>query len=241
MFKSLVACALTVTLIVGRPILAQNQTEAVEDKSSDPGTPEEVVPGVPLDGSIIIDESVWVTLLGEPGRHMTEAYTSFVQGELADSAESIHKAASFLSIATNNALKGPDAALQEAAIALDDLGQRVAKGEVKDAVELKSVFSSAHLAMSRNHAAKAADALTKKRWSLAGNYLSSSATHLTRASYWAGSELRGDTKQTIVDAQQAARRLAEQGGKSIERVGQLIETLGNRIERFGRRLWQEHE
>lgn len=201
-----------------------------------PRTPEEVVPGVPLDGSIIIDEGVWLSLIGEPGRHMTDGYEYFTKGNLPDSAESIRKAASFLYIASENALEGPNVGVQKAADALARLHRRVAAGEVKSANELRSVFSRAHLAMSRHHVAKAADAFAKSNWELVGNYLHSSANHLERASYWAGRDLRPDTEQTVTHAKREAGRLVEEGGKSVEKAGRLIETLGKRIERFGKSL-----
>lgn len=199
-------------------------------------TPDEVVPGVPLDGSIIIDESIWLSLLGEPGRHMTEAYDHVTAGKSPEAAASIGKAASFLFIAAQNAFKGPKPDVQKAAMALDNLSRCVAAGKVKSADELKPVFSRAHLAMSRHHAEKAADACASQRWAVAGNYLASSTRHLERASYWAGSDLPTDTRRSLADAKEAAGRLVEEGGNSVEQAGQLIERLGKRIERFGQSL-----
>lgn len=229
---ALLAAALAALLLIPNTAAAA----PLDNGTANPRTAEEVVPGVPLDGSIIIDESVWLSLIGEPGHHMTEAFDHFTNAKLPDSAESIRKASSFLYIASDNALEGPDVTVQKAAVALDELHRRVATGEVKSADVLKTVFSRAHLAMSQHHAAKAADAFAKRKWALAGNYLTSSANHLQRASYWSGGELRTDTKQTLTDAQQTAGRLLKEGGKSVEKAGQLIETLGKRIERFGKSL-----
>ena len=215
---------------------AAGPPEDASKQTANPRTAEEIVPGLPLDGSVIIDESLWLSLIGEPGRHMTEAFELFTNDNLPDAAKSIRTAASFLYIASDNALEGPNVMVQKAAVALDELHRRVAKDEVKSGDELKSVFSRAHLAMSRHHAAKAAGSITKKKWALAGNYLSSSANHLQRASYWSGNELRADTKRTLTDAKQTAGRLVEDGGKSVEKAGKLIETLGKRIERLGKSL-----
>lgn len=207
-----------------------------------PQIADELTPGILLDGSIIIDESVWVTLIGEPGRHMADAYDSLVKDDTAGAAESIRKAASFLFIAGDNALlegKTNKKSLDSAATSLAELSRRVAKGEVKSADELKPVFSRVHLTMSRHHAAKSADAMRRESWNAAGHYLKSSANHLKRASHWAGRELKSDTTATLGDAQRAAAQLIAESGKGLETAGKLIETLGNRIERFGKAMTEK--
>lgn len=197
---------------------------------------EEAMPGVPLDGSIIIDESIWITLIGEPGRLMTDGYDHFLKRNLADSAESIDKASSFLSIAIRNAFKEPSDDLKSAAEALADLSRRVEAGEVKSANELKQAFSFAHLALSRHHVMKAADSLARKKWGLSGNYLRSSANHLQRAAFWSGRELRPDTTKSVNEAREEADHLVEDDKIAVEKAKRLMETLGERIKRFRERI-----
>lgn len=185
--------------------------------------------------SIIIDESVWLKLIGEPGRHMSEGYELFRKGEMEASAEAIDKASSFLYIATHNALEKDHrrTALVAAARSLDKLSEDLASGKVKSATQLKPVFVKAHLAMARHHALKSSNAVGRRQWDTAGNYLISSASHFQRAADWAGRELRDDTLFTIDEARREARRLITENSKSSrDATLEILETLRKRIERF---------
>lgn len=197
---------------------------------------EEIIPGVPLDGSIVIDESIWVSLIGEPGVYMSDAYQNYVQGKMDASAAAVRKASSFLAIASHNALAGFDKNVQRSAEELADLRDRIAAGEVKSEEELKTVFGRAHLAMSRHHIAKAAQAMKEKKWALASNYLRSAARYFQQASWWTGHELQASTRATITEAKQTAKTMVRDESKSIENAGRLIESLGQRIESFGKSL-----
>jgi hypothetical protein len=199
---------------------------------------DEVVSNIPLDGSIVIDETIWVTLLGEPGAHMFDAYKFFQERKLQDAGKSIGKASSFLMIASDNAFAAPAGRVRHAAEELDRLQERLENDQVVKDDEIKDVFARVHLAMSHHHAKKAAAALERKQWAVASNYLISSAKHLQRASDWSDRALKPDTKESLAEAKETAGRLIEDGGTGIESVSRVIERLGRRIERFGK-SWRE--
>lgn len=216
------------------------QPVAGEPSTKEFSSTDEVLPGVTLDGAIIIDEGVWLSLIGEPGRHMTNAYVLYAQGKTAESSEAIGKAASFMHIATSNALEGPSVAVKKAAQALTELSSRVAAKEVESEEELKVVFSRAHLAMAQHHASKAARALAKEDWETSGRYLKSSISYLRRSSYWSGYELQGDVKESLVKADEAALQLREENAvsgapKLIGRVYVIIDQLRKSLAPYPRK------
>ncbi len=145
---------------------------------------EEVVPGVTLDGSIVIDESIWLRLVGEPGRHMQNAHDCLKKKQYREAQESLRSAASFLYIAHGNASKPAEAALMRSARELDRLADNVSRGAIPSIGELRPVFARAHHALARHHAIKSAAALPDTHYETAGSYLGSSLNHFQRADWW---------------------------------------------------------
>lgn len=197
---------------------------------------EEVVSGVPTDGSIIIDETIWLRLVGEPGALMSDAHSAYLKKDFPASAKAIRQAASFLFIAESNAFPRHKPVLVERAEELDHLATRVVAGKVASREELEAAFASAHLAMSKHHAAKAADMTADNRPLQAAGYMRSAARHLERSAFWAGKDLQTDTEQTIDKVRDSANELKAGTGKIVEETGKLLEALGDRIERFGKGL-----
>lgn len=200
------------------------------------GSGDEVVEGVPLDGSIIIDETIWLRLVGEPGALMSEAHAAYLKKNNVDSAKVIRRAATFLLIAESNAFPRHKPLLVERAEELDLLAGRVAAGKVASRKELEAAFARAHYAMSKHHAAKAADMAADGQPLQAAGYMRSAASHLERSAHWAGKDLRTDTEQTIDKVRDSAEDLKAGTGKLVEETGKLLEALGDRIERFGKGL-----
>lgn len=190
--------------------------------------------GIPLDGSIIIDESIWVSLLGEPGAHMADSFSSFQAGKTAESAGSARKAAAFLFIASNNAFHGPSAKVQAAAEALQELARNIEAGNVEDEHQLKEVFGRAHLALSGHHFSKAASAIKQKNWAFSSNYLRSAASHFQRASRWSGQPLRADTAEQIADAKETPQQPSN--AEATNKMSELIQSLRTRLEAFRARI-----
>ena len=55
---AILSAALMAFLLIANTVAAEPPDEEPQQTAS-PRTAEEIIPGVPLDGSIIIDESVW--------------------------------------------------------------------------------------------------------------------------------------------------------------------------------------
>jgi hypothetical protein len=158
------------------------------------------------------------------------------QGETEKAASSVAKAATFLFIATRNAFDQHRPAVRDAAQGLDNLAREIRSGEVTKASQLRPVFAKAHFAMSGHHLAKAVEAITAKRWSVAIQYSRSAATHLQRAAYWSDQTLAPESEDAIEQVQRQSGQWTESSGRSVEQAGKLLEQLGQRIERFGKRM-----
>lgn len=202
-------------------------------KSGVPNTPDELTPGLPLDGSVIIDESFWLRLVGEPGRLMRDAHEQFGNKDWVESAESVRNVASFLHIAAGNATKLAKERLKHSADELDQLSRRISDESVRSIKVLESAFARAHYAMARHHVLKATEALDKKQFKLAGGYLGSATDHFQRAAAWSNRPLKPESVAVIKANKSLVSRLL--AGKSpTDEAGQMIKNLRERIKVIGK-------
>lgn len=211
---------------------------AAEARSAEPPpaeflTPEEVVPGVPLDGSIIIDEDLWLRLVGEPGRHMRDAHDHLAKKEYAEAQQSLRSATSFLYIAHSNASESAREALRESVRELDRLAGRMIGPSVPSVDDLDPVLARAHHALARHRAIKAAAALDDKNYERAGNYLNSSLDHFRRAAARSDLKLRPDSVKLAKELEILGQRLIKEDPPLDDFASQGIRHLQQKIKELG--------
>ena len=224
-------CPVVAAIIILIAMNAKSHAQPGEANS-----PDEIVPGIALDGQIVIDESIWVRLLGEPGEQMREAIRSLEQTRLAESADEIRKAAAFLQIAESNASQSVENELVRASDRLKDLADRVETDSKITLTDLREVFAAAHHALAKHHHGKSTKAWDTGRRQLTASYLASAANHLERAAEYSARQLHPDSKRAVARARELVEAVSCENEEATKNGGKVIQTLGVRIEELGKQM-----
>jgi hypothetical protein len=183
----------------------------------------------PGGGKMMVDEDVWMRLVGEPGRQMQEGHRSYLDGDFGRSAIALRSVGVFLHVAKENAEDPIALPLRASAVELDQLSDRVTGGRVLHADVLGGAFARAHHALAQHYAVKASRALSQNRLTRAANYLCSAVNHAERSASWCGQALGPETKGVINKSREIVSLLRRGGPDVFGEANAIITRLHARL------------
>jgi hypothetical protein len=167
----------------------------------------------------VISEDVWVGLASLPRSHLMRAREMFMVDQKDDAARDFEAAGALVRLeAAHAGDAGLRHRLESAGIELRELGHTLQRQGSAPIEEVDDVMTRAYLALAEAHGNQAARAFQEGRSSPAATYLEQSAAELQRAYERSSVQLTKQTKSTLLDAHEAARRLSTDGSQNAIKV-----------------------
>ncbi len=165
-----------------------------------------------------ISEGVWVALSSLPRRHLMRAREMFMVHQTAEAARDFEAAGALVRLEgahTDDAVL--HRRLERAGIELRELGRSLQRQDSMPIQEIDDVMTRAYLALAEEQGQQAARAFRDGLPSPAGTYMEQTAAEMERAYERANMTLTPRTRSTLLAAEQAAQRLAnDESQKAIK-------------------------
>ncbi len=201
-------------------------------------TPATAAAPAPANGTLVIDEHVWVVFYDVPSRRFRTARDAFLRREFDVAARELIVSARHVGIAAQLAADvGLGNALAGSAEALERLAGRLSD----DAVTLRTLdelFAQTHWRLTQLYLALARAARERREDRLTGQYLLASAHHMERAVLWSNRRVEARDASAVDAVRDAARRLAAgepwanyRSARPIKQLEEVLERTGQQINR----------
>jgi hypothetical protein len=193
------------------------------------------VPEAP-EGYVIVSEPVWLVFVVEFTDDFREAHAEFLDGDAAEAAASIQRAAGYVKTVSRRAVdKDVKKALKASRKELTNLAKDVKRDAVASPATLEAAFARAECALARHHYLKALDYEAKEKYEEAVYALEAAAAHLLNAAAWAYEDMDSEDAKTAKNSRSALKALKRGAMWAPSKIGEALKGLGRGIEKFGKK------
>lgn len=191
---------------------------------------------------ISADDTAWVRLSDEPGKHMQQAHQAFERHDMRTAATQLQRAAAQILLEADRATPPIVEGLRGEARDLDQLGQDVLQGKVQDIRELDEGMARAAQVLAGHYTQQARVAIHENRPRHAGHFLRSAANYLQKlkwsAQYFVDSQLPQAMQDLGGDAMLVSGKLIQGTGYTADEASKTIEKVSTAVKNFGEKLAQ---
>ncbi len=188
------------------------------------------------EGWVYIDEGIAHVFAEEPAHHFEHAREAFLAGDGKTAASEIRKGAAYSKIEASRALDEVRPALLGATAALEQLADRLDRGEACRIEQLDTAFARTHEVLARHHYLKASQFQARGQSERIWQDLQAATVHLEQGLHRLGTEISAETRKATEAARSLGTRVREGARWSADEVGRAIELLGVEIEQLGKHL-----
>ncbi|MBF6569695.1 MAG: hypothetical protein IVW54_12565 [Candidatus Binataceae bacterium] len=187
-----------------------------------------------------VPENVLNPLIGETQQHFHQAASMFSKGDNQGAASEIRSAAALLSLEAGRQGAANRSGLESSVTELDDLADKVSRGEVTSQSDLNQPFAHADLALGTHYREMADKSLADNHHAAAGRWLKASADSVDDAAGWVGQS--PTTAQAVARDQVRALENKIRNGatwttgeakKGVGYLGSQIQYLGGQMQSLG--------
>jgi len=189
----------------------------------------------------LVEEEIWIIFAHDPASYLHDAWESFIDGDIQETAYHIRRAKVWLKLeacrAETEAKEDLEASIKE----LEELIKALEEGSQPTTKTLKEAFAKAEYALSNHHHQKALSYEEKGDHEKMTYALDAAATHLMYGSVWAGRELDQNDAVATKEARAIARKVKRGEKWSPDRLREALKGLGRGIKKLGTRFKQGKE
>jgi len=189
----------------------------------------------------LVEEEIWIIFAHDPASYLHDAWESFIDGDIQETAYHIRRAKVWLKLeacrAETEAKEDLEASIKE----LEELIKALEEGSQPTTKTLKEAFAKAEYALSNHHHQKALSYEEKGDHEKMTYALDAAATHLMYGSVWAGRELDQNDAVATKEARAIARKVKRGEKWSPDRLREALKGLGRGIRKLGTRFKKTKE